>query len=62
MKIVFGLLLPVASGAAALVALRKRVALGAWRGNVLIYGPFIGVTVTLAVFVILVAMSISSGH
>jgi hypothetical protein len=62
LRIVVFLIMPLASGVAAMLGQRRTVAVSGWKGDALRYGPVIGASFALAVMVIVVAASVVAGH
>ncbi len=62
LRIVLFLMLPVASGIVAIVGMRRKVAPVGWKRDALACGPVIGLGLSLAGFVVVIADSIATGH
>jgi hypothetical protein len=62
LRIVLFLVLPVASGIAAMVGARRKLAPVGFKRDALAYGPVVGVGLSLAAFVAVMALSIANGH
>jgi hypothetical protein len=62
LRIVIFLVMPVASGVTVIVGKRKRATVHGWKGNAIAYGPIIGATSALLVFMMVMVTAVLAGH
>jgi hypothetical protein len=61
-RLVVFLLLPVVSGIVAMVGMRSNIAPVGWKRGAFMLGPIVGLGLSFSAFVVVIMVSIASGH